>query len=150
MQKATHSICVSFYSFIDVRKQRNKTSMARFNRIQLLREVTDLSPIRRVDLKTDGAFLLYNVLSPKECEYYIAQTEALGYSSLEGEYNPRYRKNDRVICVSLELAKLLFDRVKPFIPATVQFGEHDFDAHGCNEVFRFVILVLAHACMLVD
>jgi len=44
--------------------------------------VTDLKPIERKDIELypqEYAFVLYNVLSPSECQYYIDTAEKIGF-----------------------------------------------------------------------
>jgi len=64
-------------------------------------------------------FLLYNVLSPAECKYYIDQAEALGMSHVselgKGGYRVDYRNNDRVAVRAPEVSELIWSRIKDLI-----------------------------------
>lgn len=40
-------------------------------------------------------FYIDNFLSPKECKYYLEQSEQLGYDSLEKEFRKDYRNTER-------------------------------------------------------
>jgi len=84
--------------------------------------VKDLKPIEMKTLNELGlnflsdeqAFLLFNVLSPSECEYYIKTSEELGFKGLTG-YRSDYRNNDRVVAVGEEISKILFDRISKYV-----------------------------------
>jgi len=89
------------------------------------------------------------VLSPSECECYIEQTERFGYDKLYG-YRPDYRDNQRIVIKSEELSRLLFERVKQFLPIEEIVDEDnamkktsEFGTQGCwkiesmNECWRF-------------
>ena len=114
--------------------------------IQGLEEHTN---IQKIELNTPGAFLLKNFLTPNECQYiklwiytewfrfFIDETEKIQYSSLQDEYNPRYRDNDRCVALSLELARRLYERIKPFLPEQIKV-QGEWDLCGLNEAFRYV------------
>ncbi|KAL9653265.1 hypothetical protein ABK040_010972 [Willaertia magna] len=61
------------------------------------------------------SYLLYNVLSGKECKHLIVQTEKLKYEDCYG-YNPNYRSNKRVIVEDKKTSDILFERIKDFVP----------------------------------
>lgn len=98
----------------------------------------------------DHGFLLYNLLSPEECEYLITQSEKWGYIPLRN-YSKGYRNNQRVMIESAELANLLLERVKPFVPAELVVDETNdqeimgdgyetygrWQLNGLNNVWRF-------------
>jgi len=89
-----------------------------FNVMSPLTGVSDLQPIKRVDIELyekEKAFLLYNVLSPSECEYYIKTAESLGLDSTPIANNPKYRNNARVVAKSQEVSSLIFSRIKPYL-----------------------------------
>lgn len=72
--------------------------------------------IRKAITKQDilpGAFVLQNFLSPKECELFILQAETLGLRSCG--YDPAIRQTDRVAAQSLAVARMLFDRLAPYL-----------------------------------
>jgi len=110
----------------------------------------DAKPITKTPLPSpiDG-FLLYNVLSPSECEHYIKQTEQIGYEKLTG-YRQEYRDNQRIALKCEELSELIFARVKEFIPTEVNISPNDemrmskemgtaglWKLHSMNELWRF-------------
>ncbi|EGC34077.1 hypothetical protein DICPUDRAFT_80174 [Dictyostelium purpureum] len=73
-----------------------------------------------------GGFLLYNVLSKEECNYFIEECNKLGWESLnwtrggdgsegsEGE-KKSFRINDRIMVMSDEIAEWCWDRVKRYV-----------------------------------
>jgi len=110
-------------------------------------------PVERIDLFEDGrAFVLRNVLSPDECEGYIAAAQQLGMKSVQVDgYECRVRKCTRVAAMSEEIAGFLFTRIAPFL-APVDLSELSLGKrpkgipadrarakwlpHGLNEMFR--------------
>ncbi|KAK7098928.1 hypothetical protein V1264_003143 [Littorina saxatilis] len=84
------------------------------------------------------AFVLYNVLTPEECEKYIKHTERKGYHQallgIKQKLVTEFRNSDRCFVDSLEGADKLWQRIKPFIPA--QWNRHQ--AVGLNERLRFL------------
>lgn len=56
-------------------------------------------------------FVFRNVLSPEECQFFINDTEKLGYEELVG-YRKEYRSNTRVIVPNTRVAEEIWDRVK--------------------------------------
>jgi hypothetical protein len=95
--------------------------------------VDDRLPVVRTDLATDGAFLLHNLLSVKECRYYVELSEDLGYDDISHLYHIQHRQNDRVMVHYPALTALISERIRPFLPATVD--QRPFV--GCNELLRF-------------
>ena len=60
------------------------------------------------------AFVLRNFLSAEECQNYIHQAEEFGLTDCG--YSKRIRRTDRVaVDASEEVAKLLFDRIQPYL-----------------------------------
>lgn len=103
-------------------------------------------PIVRKDVFPGGkkeCFLLYNLLSPEECEHYIKETEKIGYRGLSS-YTKSYRDNDRLIVEDEDLAKKIFERCKSVLPLELDKGKDpelgwsgEWEAIGLNERFRF-------------
>lgn len=108
------------------------------------------SKIERRQLQSypDRGFVLYNVLTPEECDYFIEQTEGFGYDEIS--YRKDYRNNVRLVLKQEELSKLVFERVKPFLDAKVEItpanirqmaGDDSavgsWEATGLNECWRF-------------
>jgi prolyl 4-hydroxylase len=99
------------------------------------------SNIKRVDLNLEDkpSFLLYNVLTPLECEHLIKQTEQVGYDVMP-EYSQSYRSNTRVIIDDRDLAECIWNRIKDQIPPKFKAYEKpggDWIATELNERWRF-------------
>jgi len=77
--------------------------------------------IKRVDLRPDDrCFLLYNLLSPKECQFFIDAAEAVGLDELHLT-NKNYRNHARCVVMSPEVSTFLWERFKSHIlPITVE------------------------------
>lgn len=84
----------------------------------------------------ENSFLLRNCMSMAECKHYIEQCELVGFEPCLG-YNPRYRSNTRVIIEDDELANILFERTKPFLPPTIEHDSYTWDLVGLNRCKRF-------------
>jgi len=110
-----------------------------------------VAPRERIDLFGDGrAFILCNVLSPAECDHYIAAATQIGMKSVQANgYERRVRMCDRVAASSGPLASLLFSRIAPFLapfdlasPGARPKGipvdrvRGMWQPHGLNEMFR--------------
>jgi predicted 2-oxoglutarate/Fe(II)-dependent dioxygenase YbiX len=95
--------------------------------------------VEKEELDGERIFLLHNFLSPEECDHFIARTEEVGYEdapiTTAGGFVMRkdIRDNDRVMLDDEELARQLFERARPLLPAT-WFG---WELCGFNERFRF-------------
>ncbi len=82
---------------------------------------------------------IYDFFTPEECAAQIAFSESEGYEDAPiSTYNgPRLAKevrdNMRVMCDDPEFAAKLFERAKPFVPATMKV----YKAVGLNERFRY-------------
>ena len=110
--------------------------------------------IERIDLFGDGtAVILRNVLSPTECERYIAAATEIGMTSVRVDgYERCVRVCNRVAASSEPLADLLFARIAPFLAHEVDLSSPDLSTlpkgipadrtravwrpHGLNEMFR--------------
>lgn len=97
------------------------------------------------------AVIIDNVLSAEECERLIGMTEntkaGLGYDTAllnigggRQIEDTSVRKGDRCIVDSVELARVIFDRIKPHVPATWQHSRSDpeWKLSGLNERLRFL------------
>ncbi|KAL6066982.1 Fe2OG dioxygenase domain-containing protein [Balamuthia mandrillaris] len=95
----------------------------------------------------ESGFVLYNVLSPSECRYYIERAEALGLENCG--YDTNYRNTDRVVANSEATSRLIWERIKDFIfdidvepkKAKCSVGkayrlEGHWKAHQLNECWR--------------
>ena len=110
-------------------------------KLNLLQEEFQQKNILKKELIAGKAFVLENILTKKECKYYIEESEKAGYLEL----GSKYRTNDRVIIISEELSSLLFERIKPFLPLTITVTSdqsHEFANQDPSSVSRFLSLLL--------
>jgi prolyl 4-hydroxylase len=95
--------------------------------------------VEKVQLKADTIFVLRDFLSPRECEQFIAVSEAIGYEDAPITTGAGFvmrkdvRDNNRIISDDPELATHLWERAKPFLPAD-WFG---WAPVGFNERWRY-------------
>lgn len=88
---------------------------------------------------TPDIAVISNFLSEAECLQYITESEAEGYSEAmittsRGQVMRKdIRNNTRLLRNDPELAALLFEKAKPFLP--LQVG--NYQLLGFNELFRF-------------
>jgi len=83
--------------------------------------------------------LLESFLSKGECERLNQASEAIGFGRTS--YPQAYRGNLRLITTDHGLAAALWERVRPYVPETIelrgdQLGKSTWRAVGLNEVFR--------------
>tara|TARA_R100001163_G_C5068512_1_gene209066 strand:+ start:16002 stop:18410 length:2409 start_codon:yes stop_codon:yes gene_type:complete len=66
------------------------------------------------DLEGDKKIIygLKGLLTPKECETFITQTEQAGYEGIHKEYDPSYRSAQRLTFHSPEMAAILWNRIQ--------------------------------------
>ena len=82
-----------------------------------------------------------NVLSENECSRIIQRSEDVGYKQAlvnigVGEVlDSDYRNSDRCIIDDVEFAQILFERIKPFLPASM-YG--NWKLCGLNERMRIL------------
>lgn len=87
----------------------------------------------------NGIYTIANVLTPEECQEYIAFTEGIGYGDAPitagGEFvmRPDIRNNARVIVDDEARAAELWQRVRSEVPRFLEGRQ----AIGLNERFRF-------------
>ena len=87
----------------------------------------------------DGIYTIPNLLTPEECQDYIALTERIGYEAAPittGHgfvMRPDIRNNARVILDDMARAEALWQRVRPEVPHVLEGRQ----AIGLNERFRF-------------
>lgn len=87
----------------------------------------------------ESIFTIKNVLTPDECQAYIALTEQTGYDAAPittpfgFELRPSVRNNTRVIIDDFGIARDLWQRVQAHIPPVLEGRQ----AIGLNERFRF-------------
>ena len=67
-----------------------------------------------------------------------------GYTTLESEYHPSYRNNDRVMVEDASLVEFVWNRIKDHVPAKVENStttnrnwQGTWEVIGLNERFRF-------------
>eukprot|EP00736_Rhodelphis_marinus_P009249 Rmarinus@m.27136 len=115
-------------------------------------ESKDLIPLKIVPLypkDPQKAFLIYNVLSPEECQHLMGEAERIGMEHVECQgYRRNYRNNMRLqICIP-SLSSLIWDRVKNCFENVVLDESNDdlmvpvgasgrWKPFGLNESFRF-------------
>ncbi len=86
------------------------------------------------------AFILLNVFTHEECLEWIRLTEARGYQPALVNVGTHeivmtdFRNNDRCIIDDADMAKILFDRIKSYLPEI--WEEHKLV--GLNERLRFL------------
>ncbi len=86
-----------------------------------------------------GVFTIRNFFTEEECEHMIFASEQMGYEEAmiqTGTGMRMYkdvRNNDRVIFDDKKLAAAVFERVRPFLPATL----NEWALLELNERFRF-------------
>ena len=100
--------------------------------------------MRKEQLAGDDIFVIRDFLTPDECWYFVTRAEAAGFddapinAGLAGQVVRKdVRNNDRVMIDDVPLARELWDRAKPFVPATLDLGFNRWAAVGLNERFRF-------------
>jgi predicted 2-oxoglutarate/Fe(II)-dependent dioxygenase YbiX len=87
----------------------------------------------------ESVFTVDDFLSRKECLQYLALSERLGYEAAKvnttkgARVMPGVRNNSRAFYPSEELARQLWLRAQPFVPAELGRSQ----ALGLNELFRF-------------
>lgn len=88
----------------------------------------------------DGIYTVTALLSPRECDDFIALGESIGYqkatiATVDGsaELHPEVRNNSRIILDSAEVASDLWKKVSPHIPLMLNGRQ----AIGLNERIRF-------------
>ena len=96
------------------------------------------------DKLPEGVFVIDHLLSPDECAQWIETAEAVGFrvapiSTAGGaEVVTVYRNNGRVMFDDAELARALWPRLEPHVPARLPTSRagHWWQALGLNERFR--------------
>jgi len=79
-------------------------------------------------------YLIENVFSTVECRALIASSEECGYGATN--YPKCYRGNLRLITKDASLTEVIWQRLRPFVPATVTCGGDVWEAVGLNECWR--------------
>jgi hypothetical protein len=95
----------------------------------------DVVPIVKKDLFPDNkGFVLYNVLSPSECRYYMEQADQLGMS--QTGYRIDYRNTDRVVAKADQVSALIWERVKGYMEEIVITEENTGMKQQVGQVFN--------------
>jgi hypothetical protein len=87
----------------------------------------------------DRVFVIRNFCSTEECDAFVAQSERTGYgdatinTAIGVFVDKTIRDNARVLLDDVALAANLWERLRPFVPATID----EWRAEGLNERFRF-------------
>jgi len=90
-------------------------------------------------LDGDRIFTIDAFLTVDECASFVARSESGGYedapitTAAGFVMNTDIRNNRRLIVDDAALARMLWQRAQPFLPATI----HEWRASGLNERFRF-------------
>jgi hypothetical protein len=100
-------------------------------------EVTQQNTAHRIPPDYEAHYLA-NLFSRTECAALIAASEdttaECGYGTTN--YPRQYRGNLRLIVTDLSLTAAVWDRVRPFVPATVVLHGSQWEAVGLNECWR--------------
>jgi hypothetical protein len=97
-------------------------------------------PMRKENLDEDDIFLIHDFLSPQECDSFIARSEQAGYAdapltTADGPViNKGVRDNRRLMVDDPDLARSLYERARPFLPAVV---ERRWEVSSFNERWRY-------------
>ncbi|XP_052064513.1 uncharacterized protein LOC127704449 isoform X2 [Mytilus californianus] len=90
------------------------------------------------DFRGHTAFALYNVLTQEECNKYIKVSEDIGYEAAKVGKNQivltDVRQSSRCLLDTFEETNKIWNRIKPYIPATWQNRK----VIGLNERLRFL------------
>jgi len=100
--------------------------------------------VTKVQAPVEGVFLLFNLLTPEECQQFINITEHMGYeealvSTFSGMVSDSsWRNNERVMWQAVDdVWKPIWERLKPFIPEKVKLWKDTWIPYGLNERLRF-------------
>ena len=106
-------------------------------------------------------WLVRNVLTKEECNTLISLSEHIGFdeaplSTSAGPVMAKdIRNNSRCMIHDEKYARLLFERLLPFIPKRIKYPSdsnaiEEWNAVGLNERFRFYryLLLLVACCLL--
>lgn len=89
--------------------------------------------------------IVRNCLTKRECQAIIDLTEGKGYEDA-ADYCYMYfnRFNDRLMSDDVELSEFIWERVKEFIPKTVQAFDENWELEKLNTRFRFCKYIGGH------
>lgn len=73
---------------------------------------SDCKPIQKVDIQ-QHAMVLYNVLSPSECDFLIEKCEEIGIPP--GGFDLSLRNVNRLCVFNTSIAEMLYNRVRTYI-----------------------------------
>jgi hypothetical protein len=103
--------------------------------------------IEKIDVKLPNekdsgklAFILLNVFTKEECLEWIELTEKRGYGEALVNVGlcevsmPDFRNNERCIIDDFAMAKMLFERIRSYLPKTWE----NHEIVGLNERLRFL------------
>ena len=76
---------------------------------------TNIKREELVNIPNGHCFILNNLLTPEECDFYIKECEKVGFSCLADQFPSYYRINDRVLTLSFEMADAIFARMEPLL-----------------------------------
>ena len=79
-------------------------------------------------------YVIEGLFSPRECTRLVQAAEAVGFGRTS--YPKAYRGNLRLITDDVSLAEAVWERLRPAVPATLNFEGSTYDAMGLNECWR--------------
>ncbi|EGG16711.1 hypothetical protein DFA_07689 [Cavenderia fasciculata] len=65
-----------------------------------------------LNLQTSHGFLVHDMLSAEECDFYVKESESKGYRTIEKEFPKEYRNNLRYIGKNKDLSNILWKRLE--------------------------------------
>lgn len=91
----------------------------------------------------DRIYTIEQFWDDETCREWIDRAEAIGFAAAPigsddwAVYAPEIRDNDRVMLDDDHLARLMFERARPFLPATRTSTDHTWTLDGLNPRLRF-------------
>lgn len=79
---------------------------------------------------------LEGLLDLQDCRTWIARLEGSGFQQMSRDYPPSYRDNDRLVLDDPSLAAELLEKLRPWLPATLERGGQRWKLCGLNPRFR--------------
>eukprot|EP01091_Cochliopodium_minus_P016899 TRINITY_DN6476_c0_g1_i1.p1 TRINITY_DN6476_c0_g1~~TRINITY_DN6476_c0_g1_i1.p1 ORF type:complete len:1102 (-),score=264.92 TRINITY_DN6476_c0_g1_i1:14-3127(-) len=110
-------------------------------------EHTSFDPSSRVNFDVEGntVFTIDNLLSEEECNYYIQQTNKVGYEDLSMQFEKEYRGSHTILVIDEDLSTGVWKRLQKcfteedlLLIKPVGFGnEGTWKVRGLNQCFKF-------------
>jgi hypothetical protein len=83
----------------------------------------------------EGAFLLHDFMTPRECAKILILAEDQGFGSTQ--YPKSYRGNERLTAIDYSLADAMWARIETFVPKRLVLDGSEWESVGLNETWRF-------------